>query len=474
MRRAFALLAGLALVVALVPSVAAAPPGVTKTADLFAGQTTDVGDVFVWNDATNLSIEIDLIPGWCMTESHVAVASTPSGIPQTKTGNPIPGKFAYGDRYNPCADGDVFTVPLSGFDATPVIAIHAKVWDKSSLASVTVASDTTADAVYGPATTYLAPGNASWGSSVPAVEPTFAGAGVWPTVAGAKWISTELIETTSPVPDSWRWHRTTMTIPMGTLPVSGSVTTVTSDNAERVWLNGAVLGTDGEVDVPYADNQEWNTVLGYPFTPVVGANTLDFVWRNYGACAVTTAYCTAPGLQYTPAQNPNGLIYKASVSYYTRNESAWAGTAVGVAPFSGANWATYFGYAVVDWADTGGGWVAYNAYGLGRQAKFSFGASGGEFWYNDTTGSNAYHVTLTQGAFIANTAYACGTVHAGAFIGSKLLIKVTDGDGATPATVDFVWGSFVGGDPCASLGTITPGDGPFTVTAGEVNVLNVP
>ena len=346
MRRALALLAGLGLLVALVPSVAAAPPGVTKTADLFAGQTTDVGDVFVWNDATNLYVEIVIAAGWCMTESHTAVASTVAGIPQTRTGNPIPGKFAYGFSYDPCAEGDIFTVPLSGFDATPVIAVHAKVWDESSLVSVTAVSDTTVDFVYGPASTYLAPGNASWGSSVPAVEPSFAAAGVWPTVAGAKWISTELIETTDPVPDSWRWHRTTMTIPAGSLPVSGSVTTVTSDNAERVWYNGAVIGTDGEVDVPYIDNQEWKTLLGYSFTPVVGANTLDFVWRNYGTCSTTTAFCTAPGLQLTPTQNPNGLIYKASVSYYARSESAWAGTAVGVSPFSGANWATYFTYGV--------------------------------------------------------------------------------------------------------------------------------
>jgi hypothetical protein len=54
--------------------------------------------------------------------------------------------------------------------------------------------------------------------------------------------------------------------------------------------------------------------------------------------------CTAPGLLYSPAQNPTGLIYKASVSYYTHSESAWAGTAVGVMPFPGANWATYFEY----------------------------------------------------------------------------------------------------------------------------------
>ena len=99
---------------------------------------------------------------------------------------------------------------------------------------------------------------------------------------------------------------------------------------------------------------------------------------------------------------------------------------------------------------------------------FSFGIAGGDFSYDDTTGVNAYHVALTQGAFSANTAYACGTVDSGAFVGSKLLLKVTD------TTVDLAWGSFVGGDPCTGLGTITPGDGPFSVTGGNITVLNVP
>jgi hypothetical protein len=112
----------------------AAPTGAFKV-DLFAGKSTDVGDVYVWNDA-NVYVEIDLASGWCMTESHVAAATTLAGIPQTKTGNPIPGQFPQSDDYDPCADGDTFTFSLADLGAqanAPLfIAVHAKVWGSIS------------------------------------------------------------------------------------------------------------------------------------------------------------------------------------------------------------------------------------------------------------------------------------------------------------------------------------------------------
>jgi hypothetical protein len=388
-----ALAAVVAVAAALVAaSMSAAAPAGAASFTLYAGKTTPVGTVYVWNDATNLHVEIDMNSGWCMTESHVAAATTPAGIPQNSQQNPTPGQFAEGDPYSPCeTGGDTFQFALSELDSTPVIAVHAKVWDEGSLTHSSAVSDTTSDTVYGPTTSYYALAHAAWGSSVPAVEPTFAGAGVWPTISGAKWISTAAV--TEAARDSWRWHRTTLTVPAGSWPVSGDVSQATSDNAERVWHNGVVIGSDGEVEGAFVDNLEWGTIQSYSFTPVVGANTLDFVWRNYGV----------PGLGTT--DNPNGLIYKAHASYYTHSESAWAGTAVGQTQFnSSKSWATYFGYPVVDWADSNGDWVHYNIGGLDRKAKFSFGTTGGDFWYDDTTGSNAYHVTLTQGVFSANTA----------------------------------------------------------------------
>ena len=454
MRRAFALLAGLGLVVALVPSVAAAPVGAAQF-DLFAGQTTDVGDVFVWNDATNLYVELDLTGDWCMTESHVAAWGLLAGIPQTN-GNPIPGHFPYGDSYSPCATTDTFTIPLAGLGTNPYIAVHAKVLHETAMWAYSDDGNTMVTA-----TSALPAGEVLPFASVDAWEPySDTDPSVWDTGVGvgtfqyADWIW-QSYRVQTPTVDETATFQRTFSVPGPVAP--GSWMKVTTDDAYTASLNGTQVASGAHPGWPSVETAS-------PFAPLMGANTLVFVATNSNL---------SNGSGGTIDNNPGGLIYEARINYYDRSESVWAGTAIGTTSFPGKNWATYFQYAV-DWADTSGDWVYYNAYGLDRQAKFSFGTTGGEFWYDDTTGSQAYHVTLTQGEFSANTAYACGTVDAGAFVGSKLLLKVTDGDGATPATVDFVWGSFVGGNPCTGLGTVTPGDGPFTITGGEINVLDVP
>lgn len=449
MRRPLVLPAVLALMLAL-PLMSQAAPAGTKVADLFAGKTTDVGDVFVWNDATNYYVEINMDDAWCMTESHVIVAALVADIPQAN-GNPIPGRFPQGDSYNPCADGDTFTFAVADVGVNPYVAVHVKAWEKTISTATIVSNPGTSNPVK------FASDYPTFGAAVPAVVPTFAG---WPAIAGASYISNQAAGDPFNM-NAWRSVTETLNVPG--LPVGGQLW-VNSDNYEFTKLNGieiqrddngpasTVEGTDPE---PVVSPQTWQTIANVAFAPKMGSNTFEFVFRNViweGCCGFT--------------DNPTGLIYKASATYYAHSESAWAGTAPGVSPFSGKNWATYFRYAVVDWADSNGDWVYYNAYGTDRQAMFSFGAGGGEFSYDDATGVNAYHVTLTQGAFSADTAYACGTVDGGAFLGSKLLLKVTD------TTVDVVWGSFVS-DPCTNLGTVTPGDGPFTITSGEVNVLDV-
>jgi len=69
---------------------------------LYAGQDMLVGEVLVWDDGTQLCIkyqlnEAALEEGWLLTETHLAVATSLNGIPQTKKNNPIPGKFPYGN-----------------------------------------------------------------------------------------------------------------------------------------------------------------------------------------------------------------------------------------------------------------------------------------------------------------------------------------------------------------------------------------
>ena len=105
----------------------------SATYDLYAGQDILVGYVEVSNDETNLEIKFVIdVDGWCLGETHVAVAKTLEGIPQTKKGNPIPGQFTYKDEDPDCIQ-DTYTIPLDEIypawacDDNLVIAAHAVV-----------------------------------------------------------------------------------------------------------------------------------------------------------------------------------------------------------------------------------------------------------------------------------------------------------------------------------------------------------
>jgi hypothetical protein len=98
---------------------------------LLAGQDIPVGTVEISNDGSYLYVTYQLEAGWCMTESHLAVATEVKDIPQTKQNNPIPGHFANGDVYDPCVTTDTFMILLSDIpadaDETLYIAAHAAV-----------------------------------------------------------------------------------------------------------------------------------------------------------------------------------------------------------------------------------------------------------------------------------------------------------------------------------------------------------
>jgi hypothetical protein len=456
MRRAIALLAGLALVAALAPSVAAAPPGVTKAADLFAGQSTDVGDVFVWNDSTSLYIEIDLVAGWCMTESHVAVASAPEGIPQTKTGNPIPGKFAYGDTYDPCADGDEFTVPLSGLDATPVIAVHAKVWDESQIASMNVFSDSgnttvTASTAGG---TLPRPAVDAWEAFLDPVDATPStwdnGVGT-STFALADWIWSDYRVNTPTVDETATFVRT-FTVPGPVAP--GSWMKVTADDAYTAGLNGSLVASDTWPNWPSVESAN-------PFVPVMGPNTLGFVATNSNV---------SNGSGGTIDNNPGGLIYEARINYYTHSESAWAGEPVGFTQFTGANWATYFGYGVQ--AYVFGDTVASTDWGVVNLDFEVWGGSpavGTTSWARTTGSVNAWEgpvVSATIGTTTASFTVRVATGTPAGIDGCDITIAVSEG-GAGIGTWNITTVVNSPAETCPYAGQI---QGPSTITSGYIDV----
>ena len=269
----------------------------TMTVNLIAGQHIQVGTVTAWIEEGALHVKYITIEEWYLTETHLAVASGLNGIPQTKTGNPIPGKFQYMRYHDPPVTEYEYTIEGT-FSGTLYIAAHAKVCKGEEVIEVYESGEGSAQ-VYGPINSYLPPNDLGWGASKDAVEtwkhPS------WPTIpdSSAKWISSSYDIEDARL-DSWRKFTVTFDVPG--VPLAGSVVTANSDNAEEVWFNGIVIGSDGTV----------TTAFEYP--------------------------------TYNPKVSPTGLIYKVTVSYLeiTQCETAWGEGE----RFPGANWAMYFTYDV--------------------------------------------------------------------------------------------------------------------------------
>ncbi len=69
--------------------------GEATVVPLIAGQSTTIGEVIVANDDQFLYVEYVTQAPWVLVETHIAVSDSLEGIPQTKTGNPKVGQFAY-------------------------------------------------------------------------------------------------------------------------------------------------------------------------------------------------------------------------------------------------------------------------------------------------------------------------------------------------------------------------------------------
>jgi hypothetical protein len=106
----------LAPVIALVIALSLTVMGIAHTVDnpystdLIAGQEIDVGNVSVWNDATNLYVEFGTTDNWHLNETHLAVGTSVGDIPQ-KNGNPIPGKFEY--KNESFTTNHTYAIPLA-------------------------------------------------------------------------------------------------------------------------------------------------------------------------------------------------------------------------------------------------------------------------------------------------------------------------------------------------------------------------
>jgi hypothetical protein len=83
----------------------AVPPefcGQPQSVALLAGQNSNVGDITITNDVNgNIYITYKTISNVTISETHLAIATSLAGIPQTSTGNPKNGLFSYSGNYNP-------------------------------------------------------------------------------------------------------------------------------------------------------------------------------------------------------------------------------------------------------------------------------------------------------------------------------------------------------------------------------------
>ena len=100
-----------------------------QTFYLYAGQHYRVGELKVWKNSNYLFVQYYLDDGFVMEESHLHVAASLGGIPQSP-GGPIPGGFTYKRDYDPYEQQDTFQIDWdSSWDNVPLyIAAHAVVW----------------------------------------------------------------------------------------------------------------------------------------------------------------------------------------------------------------------------------------------------------------------------------------------------------------------------------------------------------
>lgn len=294
-----------------------------KTVDLMAGQNLDIGDLTIQRIDNTLYVTFEIVEdGWFMTETHVDVQDAVGKIPQTKTGNPNPGRFAYKMLHDPPVAEYQYAIDVSAYVASTklFIAAHAAVIHISEVC-VDVASDESV---------VWSGDEITWNPALLCyVHPS------WPGIAGATWIwRTALVdplEEYTNVPTGGWWFKKDLTLPAGAYDIVGEIQ-ADADNGEAIYVNGNYILKDGSMDKIGPDNQEWRTIETADISAylVPGQNTLILRALNF--------FDYGDGYS-----NPAGLVFKVHVCYkiVDQKESAW-GWMTG--DFDGSNWATYVTY----------------------------------------------------------------------------------------------------------------------------------
>ena len=96
-----------------------------QTETLIAGQNFYAGTVTVAVEGGNVCVTFETTGGWQLTETHLAIATSLAGLPQTKSGNPSPGKFPYSAKHKPAVTTFTYCVPFDVTGEPLYIATHA-------------------------------------------------------------------------------------------------------------------------------------------------------------------------------------------------------------------------------------------------------------------------------------------------------------------------------------------------------------
>jgi hypothetical protein len=91
--------------------------------DIFAGQSTLVGQLVVTNDNEYLYVTYKAMAGQLFKETHLYVGSI-SGLPINKAKTPVPGQFPYKNSHSGGVAEFTYTIPLAGLGENVIIAAH--------------------------------------------------------------------------------------------------------------------------------------------------------------------------------------------------------------------------------------------------------------------------------------------------------------------------------------------------------------
>jgi hypothetical protein len=322
-------------------------PDIEPYTELLAGQTLPVGYVYVWEDADCLYVWYEVTAeDWYLTETHLDVQCDWTAIPQTKKGNPIPGKFAYGNSF------EVTDYETTWCQAIPkpacldcgeeiAIAAHAVVVHVSE-ECMTFYSN-----VGQGITTGLGPAVLAW-EPYSDTDPS-----AWDTqvthgfTSGADWIW-ETYRVQSPVDGSVVDFWQTVTVPGDAIEITSGDMYITCDNGYELYVNEMTtplltrqLGAGwrgSDLTQPFVDTNGWQSVESIDISAALqpGANQFWIATANEYMGALDGQ---SPG---TIDSNPAGLIYEGQICYKVVDQEE---TAMGDGDdFPGANWFMWFGY----------------------------------------------------------------------------------------------------------------------------------